>query len=142
MNSRELRTGIETINFIRGTKMGLKLMLVKGFRDDFTEEKDLRAMIRTQIQNYINEYYPEVKIQDTKIEDIKTLIDNIITHLQVFQNLPIMIAVRKVGELIDYQINNFFKMCITDLGIICGDRIVKSVMVLEYYEQRENKDSK
>lgn len=114
--------------------MGLKLMLVKGFRDDL--ERDLRVVIREQIQIYIDEYYPEVKIEDTK-----ALVDNIITHLQVFQNLPIMIAVRKVGELIDYQINNFFKMCITDLGIICGDRIVKSVMVLEYYEQRENKNT-
>ena len=125
MNSRELRTGTEIINFIRGTKMGLKLMLVKGFRDDFTEERDLKATIREVIQVYIDEYYPEVKIEDTK-----ALVENIIVHLQVFQNLPIMIAVRKVGELIDYQINNYFKMCITDLGIICGDRIVKSVMVL------------
>lgn len=133
MKSRELRTGTETINFIRGTKMGLKLMLIKGFKKDI----DIKQEIKEQIRIYIEEYYPEVKIEDTK-----ALIDNIIVHLQVFQNLPIMIAVKKVGELIDYQINNYFKMCITDLGIICGDRIVKSVMVLEYYEQRENKDSK
>lgn len=113
--------------------MGLKLMLIKGFKKDI----DIKQEIKEQIRIYIEEYYPEVKIEDTK-----ALIDNIIVHLQVFQNLPIMIAVKKVGELIDYQINNYYKMCITDLGNICGDRIVKSVMVLEYYEQRENKNSK
>lgn len=114
-----------------GDIMSIKMTVVKGFKKDI----EYRVIIKEELLAFKQEYYPEVKIQD-----IGLLIDNIVTQLQILQNLPLTIVVKKIGELIDFQINRYFKMCITDLGKICGDRIVKSIMEIEYYEHRENKN--
>ena len=111
--------------------MSIKMTIVKGFKEGI----EFRAIIKEEILVFKQEYYPEVKIQD-----IGLLTDNIVTQLQMLQNLPLTIVVKKIGELIDFQINRYFKMCIADLGTICGDRIVKSTMETGYYEHRENKN--
>lgn len=106
------------------------MTIVKGFKKDF--EKNL---VKSELRLGLKDYYPDIAI------DEESVIANIIVRLQVLLNLPVEMVVKNIGREIDTAINIFYKMYISDIGMILADRIVKRVMELEYYEFRKNKDS-
>lgn len=113
--------------------MDIRLLLVKGYKGDNNKDD----IIDDLIEDFRRAYYPEISIVDKNI-----LINNIITHLDVMSNLPLMVVVKKIAEIVNFQINLSFNMCICDIGVIVADRIVRELMVLEYYVHKQNKHNK
>lgn len=105
------------------------MTIVKGFKKEFT-----KTSLLSELTSDINEYYPNI------IFDIDILTENVLTRLQVLLNLPLEMVVKNIGREIDTAINHYFKMYISDIGMIIGDRVVKRFMELEliYFKKSEN----
>ena len=105
------------------------MTIVKGFKKEFT-----KTSLLSELTSDINEYYPNI------IFDIDILTENVLTRLQVLLNLPLEMVVKNIGREIDTAITHYFKMNISDIGMIIGDRVVKRFMELEliYFKKSEN----
>lgn len=105
------------------------MTIVRGFQTDVNEKTKIKTVLKIGIHNY----YPDINY------DCDSLVSNILMRLQVMLNLPLELVVKNLGREIDLSINMFYKMYVSDIGIIIADRIVQELMILDYVEFKENK---